>query len=619
MSTRFLDAFGRKMTTAEKAVSRIGRGERVFVGTAAGEPKALVRALAARGVELADVELLHFHPMGELPWLDSALEDRIRANTMFVSDPVRDAVADARADYTPMFLSQVPRLFRSGRMPIDVALVTVTPPDEHGYLSLGVSVDITRAAVEAARVVVAQVNRKMPWTFGGSLLHVSEVDFLVEAEEDLPELTPLAPDEVHERIAAQISRLVPDGATVQVGAGRIPNAVISYLQDKNDLGVHTELFSDGLMDLVEKGVVTGRRKTFHTGRIVASLAIGTKKLYEFLDANATVELHPSDYVNDPLNIARNRPMVAVNAGLEVDLTGQVCAESLGYRFYSGLGGHADFVRGTAMAPDGKPIIAIPSTAKTAEGVVSRIVPALNEGAGVLTTRGDVHYVVTEHGIAYLHGKSIRERAMALIGIAHPDFRPELLHAAKARRLVFANQIVPPRDAVYPEELEKKVTLENGGPEVLLRPVRPTDEEAMKDLFYSFSEQTLYLRFHAVVKEMPHRKRQIFCNVDYRQEMAIVATLEEDGHEELIGIGRYMMDEGTRSAEVAFIVRDDWQGKGLGRILFERLAEIAKSRGIQRFTAEVLAENQAMIRVFRHGGFPMKSNQSAGVIHVEIDL
>jgi RimJ/RimL family protein N-acetyltransferase/acyl CoA:acetate/3-ketoacid CoA transferase beta subunit len=479
-------------------------------------------------------------------------------------------------------------------------------------------VDITRAAVETADIVIAQVNPRMPRTFGSSLLHESEVDLLVEHEEALTEVPMAEPDEVHTRIAANISRLVPNGATIQVGAGRIPNAVISHLEGKSDLGVHTELFSDGLMSLVEKGVVTGRRKSLHAGKIVASLAMGTNALYEFVDGNPVLELHPSDYVNSPASIAANRSMVAINAGLEVDLTGQVCADSLGYRFYSGMGGHADFIRGAAIAPDGKPIVALPSTAKTSDGVVSRIVPSLKEGAGVLTTRGDVHYVVTEYGIAYLHGKTIRERAMALIWVAHPDFRQDLLHAAKSRRLVYAHQIVPPKRAVYPEDLETTVELRSGE-EVLVRPVKHTDDEPMKDLFYAMSDQSRYLRFHTLVKEMPHRKRQLFTNIDYFQEMAIVAEFPEEDRDEFLGVARYMMDEGTNSAEVAFAVRDDWQGKGLGQLLFNTLARIAVDRGIHRFTADVLAENQAMLRVFRAGGFAMKTDREEGVIHVEIDL
>ncbi|MHC4859148.1 MAG: acetyl-CoA hydrolase/transferase family protein, partial [Planctomycetota bacterium] len=524
------EAYERKLTTAEEAVSRVKRGDRVFVATAAGEPRHLVRALTDRAEELADVELVQFHTLSDAPYAAPELKDRIRANALFASDAVRDAVSECRADYTPIFLSQVPRLFHAKKLPLDVALVTVSPPDQHGYLSLGVSVDITRAAVETADLVVAQVNPGMPRTFGSSLLHESEVDLLVEHEEHLAEVPMAEPDEVHRRIAAHISRLVPDGATIQVGAGRIPNAVIPHLEGKNDLGVHTELFSDGLMRLVENGVITGRKKTFHPGKIVASLAMGTQELYDFVDGNPVLELHASDYVNSPRNIASNHSMVAINSGLEVDLTGQVCADSLGYRFYSGMGGHADFIRGAALAPDGKPIVALPSTAETPEGVVSRIVPSLREGAGVLTTRGDVHYVVTEYGIAYLHGKTIRERAMALIWVAHPDFRQDLLHAAKSRRLVYAHQIVPPRRAVYPEELETRVGLADGE-DVLLRPVKHTDDELMKDLFYSLSEHSRYLRFHTVLREMPHRRRQLFVNIDYFQEMAIVAVAEVEGRDE----------------------------------------------------------------------------------------
>jgi acyl-CoA hydrolase/GNAT superfamily N-acetyltransferase len=618
MSDRWKTTYEERRTVAARAVLGINPGDRVFLGTAAGEPAHLVSALADHAPQLADVELIQFHTLGEAPYLGPAFTDRIRANSLFVGESIREAVTAGLVDYTPLFLSQIPGAFRSRIIPIDVALIMVGTPDEHGYFSLGPSVDITHAAAGAARVVIAQVNPRMPRTFGSGLLHVSEIDSFVEYEEELLTNEPVPPDRVHEEIALHVGRLVPDGATVQVGAGRIPNAVMPYLADKRDLGVHTELFSDGLMELVKSGAVTGRRKTFHPGRIVTSMAFGKAELYRYLDRNPAIEFHGSDYVNSPVHIAANDRMVAINSGLQVDLTGQVCADSLGYRSFSGMGGHADFTRGAALSKGGKPIIALPSTADTPEGTVSRIVLALTEGAGVVTTRGDVHYVVTEHGIAYLHGKSMRERAMALISVAHPDFREELLGAAKGRHLVFADQILPPPGTVYPAELEKRVEIKDGQ-QVLIRPIKGTDDDEMKDLFYSFSEQTRYLRFHSVTKEMPHSRRQVFCSVDYHHEMAIVAEIGSDGQEDLVGVARYMMDEGDRSAEVAFVVRDDWQGKGLGGLLFAELADIAKSRSIDRLTAEVLLENRAMIRVFRNSGYPMKTSRESGVISVELAL
>ncbi len=618
MGNRWKSTYEQRITTAEKAVARVVAGDHVFVASAAGEPAHLVRALTARAGELADVELFQIHPMGDMPYLAPGLSDHVRADSFFVSEGLRDAVAECRADYTPAFMSQIPGLLRSGRLPMQVALVSVTPPDEHGYVSLGLSVDVTRAAVDAADLVIAQVNRKMPRTLGGALLPVAEIDLFVEFDEDPPVLAKVEADEVHERIAAHIGRLVPDGATIQVGIGRIPNAVMAYLRDKSDLGVHTELLTDGLMELAKAGIINGRRKALHPGKMVASLAMGSADLYRWMDANPSLELHPSEYVNSVANIAANHRMVAINTGLEVDLTGQVCADSFGFRFYSGMGGHADFIRGAALAPEGKPIIALPSTAETPQGRVSRITPALKEGAGVLTTRGDIHYVVTEHGIAYLHGKNMRERAMALIAVADPDHRQDLLHAAKSRRLVFAHQIIPARGTVYPEELETMVALETGT-DILFRPIKATDDELVKDLFYSFSEKTRFQRFMRVVKAMPHSERQVFCNIDYQQEMAILATLEVESTEEALGVGRYMYDEGTKSAEIAVVVRDDWQGRGIGRHLFERLAEIAKGRGIAKFTASVLVGNEAMMNIFRSVAPHMKSHAEKDVIRVEIDL
>jgi acyl-CoA hydrolase/RimJ/RimL family protein N-acetyltransferase len=619
MSRKWQERYANKIVSAAAAIKKIKAGDRVFVGSACGEPQELVRALVRAGDGLSDTELIQVLTLGVAPYADPKYAASFRANAFFIGNNLRDAVNDARADYTPVFLSKVPDLFHSHRIPIDVALIMVSPPDEHGYCSLGVSVDITKTAAECAKMVVAQVNRHMPRTLGDCFLHVDQIAYLVEHDEPLLEWPVVAePDKITEKIARHIARLIPDGATIQAGIGRVPDAILHLLEGKNDLGVHTEMFSDGVMKLVKAGVITGRRKTLHPGKIVGSFAAGSRELFDFLDDNPEIEMRSSEYTNDPRIICRHDNMIAINAGIEIDLTGQVVADSIGTWFYSGIGGHADFMRGAALAKNGKPIIALPATADTPKGPVSRIVASLAEGAGVTTTRGDTHYIVTEYGVAYLHGRNLRERAMALINIAHPDFRGELLHKAKQRHIVYSNQILPPPNAPYPTQYEWNVDLKGGG-RVFIRPIRPSDEPMIKEMFYSFSERTRYLRFHGPMKSFSHNRLQVFCNVDYDQEMTLIGVVGQSGNEDVVSLGCYIHDQGTNTAEVAFSVRDDWQNKGLGSHLFRKLVDIGRERGIETFHAEVLTENLPMMNVFHHSGCTVSTQAEGGVVHVTIDL
>jgi GNAT superfamily N-acetyltransferase len=372
------------------------------------------------------------------------------------------------------------------------------------------------------------------------------------------------------------------------------------------------------MQLAREGVINGRRKSLHRGKIVGSFAAGSQELFDFLHDNPQIEMHPSEYTNSPFVIAQHDHMTAINSAIEVDLTGQIVADSIGTWFYSGIGGHADFIRGAAMAKHGKPIIAMPSTAQGKDGLRSRIVATLSEGAGVTTTRGDTHYVVTEYGVAFLHGRNLRERAMSLINIAHPDFRSDLLHQAKRRRIVYANQILPPTRNPYPEQYEFTATLKDGS-SVFIRPIRPDDERLVREMFYSFSERTRYLRFHGPIKSLPHARLQVFCNVDYSEEMALIGTVGDPGSEEVIAVGRYLHDAANNTAEVAFVVRDDWQNRGLGRTLYGKLVEIARERGIEKFFAEVLPENIPMLRVFHHSDCSVSTSTEGDVVHVTIGL
>lgn len=408
--------------TAEKAVSEISSHSRVYIHSVAAAPQKLIQAMTARASELQDVEIVHLHTEGEAPYVDARYEGVFHLNALFVGSNVRHAVNSGRADYVPVFLSEVPRLFRRGIMPIDVAMIKVSPPDRHGYCSLGVSVDATRAAVEAAQVVIAEVSDAMPRTHGDGLIHVDEINRLVYTGDPLPERKPHASSEIEQRIGGYCAELVDDGACLQLGIGGIPDAVLASLENHRDLGLHTEMFSDGVIPLVEKGVITGNRKTVHPGKIVAGFVMGTRRVYDFVDDNPFVAMLDIAYVNDTTMIRKNSRTTAINSAIEVDITGQVCADSIGTRHYSGVGGQMDFIRGASLSEQGKPIIALPSVTRRNE---PRIVPELKPGAGVVTTRANVHYVVTEYGVADLYGKSLRQRAKALIGIAHPDHREQL--------------------------------------------------------------------------------------------------------------------------------------------------------------------------------------------------
>ena len=416
-----------KIGTVEEALSVVSDGMRVYLHGGAATPTPLLTALAERARSLIGVETVALHLEGPAPHVDPALDGHLRHNALFIGANVREAVQSGRADFTPVFLSDIPRLFEDGTLPLDVALIQVSPPDEHGLCSFGVSVDVARPAAKSARIVVAEINRQMPRTLGESMIHVSEIDFAIETDRPLYQHPPKEPTETHSRIGEYAATLVDDGATLQMGIGSVADAVLQSLRQHRDLGIHTEMFSDGVVDLVEAGVITGAEKKYHRGLIVASSVVGSQRLYDFVDDNPTVAMYPSSYTNDPFIIARHEEMTAINSALEVDLTGQVCADSIGPHFWSGIGGQVDFIRGAARAARGVPIIALPSTAL--RGTQSRIVAQLRPGAGVVTSRGDVYYVVTEFGIAALHGRSVRARAQALLGISHPEFREELARAA----------------------------------------------------------------------------------------------------------------------------------------------------------------------------------------------
>ena len=609
-------AYADQVVTADQALSHVKPGQRVFIGTGCAQPTELVRALAARSSQLADVQVVHLLTLGEAPYADRELSQHFVVNSFFIAENVRSVIQEGVGDYTPIFLSEIPRLFTSGQLPVDAALIQVTPPDDRGRCSFGISVDIVKSAAANAKLVIAEVNPRMPRTLGDSLIHVNDIDFLVPVDYPLLEVQWAEVTDVTRQIGEFVAALVEDGSTIELGIGRVPHAVLESLKEKKHLGIHTEMFTDALMDLVEKGVIDGSLKSVDKGQIVASFCMGTKKLYDYIDNNPMFAFHPTEYVNDPFVISRQHKMVAVNVALEVDLTGQVCADSLGAKFYSGIGGQVDFNRGAARSEGGKAIIALPSTARNE--TVSRIVAFLTPGAGVVTTRGDVHYVVTEYGTAYLHGKSVQERALALISIAHPKFREDLLKEAVKTKYVRAEMAEVDEFVVGPQELKTSYLLDDGTL-VSFRPIHPTDEPRIRDLFYGVSAETLFYRFMSRMKWISREQVQNFVYIDHRTEVAIVGTLPEAFGEDIIAVGRYYLDPHTNRAEVAFIVDDAWQNRGIGSFLLKHLITIAKRNGIAGFTAEVLRDNRAMQSVFQKSGCKVQSQLKEDIYIYEMDF
>jgi acyl-CoA hydrolase/GNAT superfamily N-acetyltransferase len=613
MATGWREHFAERTVDASKAVACVRRGSRVFVGSGCAEPVALVDALAARP-DVEDVEVMHIMTVGHAPYAKAEATRRFRANAFFIGSNVREAVAHGAADYTPVFLSEIPGLFRTRRLRLDVALICVSPPDRHGFCSLGVSVDVVKAAAESADVVVAEVNRTMPRTHGASFVHCDDLDWFVKNDAPILESVPQEPDEASRRIGTLCASLIPDGATLQMGIGEIPNAVLLNLGARQDLGLHTEMFSDAVIPLIDAGVVNGRRKTLHPGKAVTSFCKGSRRLYDYVDDNPFFEFLPTEFVNDPFIIARNDRMISINSALQVDLTGQVCADSIGTRFYSGIGGQVDFIRGAARSAGGRSIIALESTAK--KGALSRIVPVLAEGAGVVTTRGDVHTVVTEHGIAELKGRTVRERALSLVSIAHPDFRGDLLAAAKNRRLVAVDQVPwPEKGRPYPVELEERGRF--GDAEVFFRPLRPADERLLREFFYSHSPETVYQRYRAPLVSLTPQQIQDQCALDYDTEMAIAGFVKDGEGERMVALARYELDRASGFGDFAMTVSESLQGRGIGTRLFHKLVAVARERGLRGFTGTVLASNARMMGLFYKSGVPIESRLEDGRYRVTV--
>ena len=617
------EIFPEKFVSEDEIFRNIHAGDRIFIGTACGEPQYLVQAMIkfveSNPKAFFDAEILHVWTLGVAPYTDRKFRKNFRHNTFFIAENAREVVNKGLADYTPIFASDIPELFRRKLVPVDIALVQVSPPDLHGFMSLGISIDITKTAVESASVVIAQVNKEMPRIHGDTFVHIDDIDYLVPFDEPILEnKASRPPQEAVKNIGEYVSRIVDDGDTIQVGYGALPDAILSNLRQKRDLGIHSELLSDGIIDLMKRGVVNNARKTIDRDKTVASFCIGSRDTYRFLNDNPSIEFRTIDYTNDPINIAMNNNIVAINTALEIDLTGQATAESLGKYFFSGIGGQADFMRGAVLARRGRSILALPSTSR--DGAFSRIVPFLKEGSGTTLTRGDIHYVVTEYGIAYLHGKNVRERAMALISIAHPSFQPWLIEEAKEAALIYKDQAyLPGEKGKYPAELESRRTTK-AGLKFFMRPVKISDEPLLKDFFYSLSEETRYNRFLSRREDMPRDMLQdLFLVVDYTKEMVILATIEHEGAEIVIGVGQYVMLEGTLTAQVALVIRDDYQGQGLGSELLSYLANIAQKQGLSGFTAEILPDNKHVMHLLEKTGHINSKKFSAGVYMIELSF
>ncbi len=602
-----------KLLSPEEAVTKIKNGSRVFIGTGCGEPQQLIRSMV-EDLSVQDIIVYQMLSSTFSRYIhDPQFLNRFSLKLFFISLHMRQAAFEGKIDYIPAYLSQIPELFNSKQIGLDAALVQVSPPDKYGFCSLGISVDITLSGLNNAPLVIAQVNPRMPRTWGDGFVHIDRLDYIVEYEEPLVDALPVEKNqEIVERIAKYVSQLVDDGATLQVGFGHLPNYILPYLDDKKDLGIHTQVITEGFLPLFKKKVITNKKKSYLPNRVVASLCMGSEELYRYVDNNPMFYFRAADFVNDPNVIAKNDHLISISSALEIDLTGQICTDSKGYLFYSGIGDQVDFIRGSKMSKGGFSIIAVPSTAQN--GQVSRIVSHLSEGAGIATTRGDVDVVVTEYGIAELQGKGIYQRVMELAQIAHPKFREQLIREAKKRRYIFADQLTPSKqDLIFLENYKSHMKMENGK-SIEIRPLLPSDEFATRNFYYSLQETTVFYRFFYRRKVFSREMLQNqWAAVDYHQNMTIIGLVQQGKHKAIIAIGSYGQAE-EDIAEVAFVVKEDYQGLGIGSYLLDILEKIAKENKYKAFTATVLSDNAAMLHVFekRYPNATMKHGYSGEI-------
>jgi acyl-CoA hydrolase/RimJ/RimL family protein N-acetyltransferase len=614
-----MNLYPEKLTTVNKVFTNIRRGNKIFIGTAAGEPRYLVRSLMDYLIKdpkaFFDADIYYVWTVLDESnnYFYEKFKRNFRISSFFIGDPNRYAINNGDADYTPVFTSRIPELFERKYLPVDIALIQVSLPDEHGYVNLGVSVDVAKTAVENAELVIAQVNSYMPKIHGDGFIHMNDIDFIIPYDEPLPEYDPREESEVISQIGKYVASLVQDGDTIQIGYGNVPFSILPSLSNKKNLGVHSELLTDGIIELMKKGVIDNSKKSINKGKTIGTYCLGKKETYDFINNNPAVELRRIDYVDNLSTISQHDNMTAINAVLQIDLTGQASSESLGNVFYSGISGFANFMRATPLAKRGKTIIAMKSTAQ--KGTVSKIVPNLLEGSGVSMHRADVQYVVTEYGIAYLQGKNLRERAMELISIAHPDFRPWLIEEAKARNLIYKDQkLIPGPRGQYIEEYEA-LRETRTGIDILLRPIRISDEPRLRDFFNTLSDKSLYLRFFSPRKYVPHESLQEIVTVDNARGISIAAIIQQDEYEKIISLGQYYINEASYSAEISFATSDEFQNNGIASIMLTHLTYLAQKNGLLSFTASVLAENRSMIKILKKVGFVHKATED-GVAEFE---
>ncbi len=604
-----LRKYEEKKSNPEAAIKEfIKPGDRIFIDSGCSEPISLTKKLVELAPKLTDVEVIHLLSLSDIDYYAGAteIEALFRFNAFFIGRALRNYVNEGMADYTPILLSEIPKIFKSGQIHLDTALIQVSPPNKKGMCSLGINVDIAKAMAESADNVIAEINPNMPKTFGNSEISLEDIDAFVTTDHDIIEYKYSPLNDTEKRIGAFVASLIEDGSTIQVDIGHTANAVLAALEGKKDLGVHSVVITDPIVDLVEKGVITGIKKTLNRDKIVSSFALGTRRLYNFMNNNQDVELYGVDYTCDPNIIGKNIKQIAVNGALSVDITGQVNADSMGHRFFSGLGALIEFTSGAARSRDGKPIIVLPSTATLPDGkVVSRILPCLSQCSGVAINRGMAHYVVTEWGIAYLYAKNIRERVLQMINIAHPDFREELLEHAKNCNYVYHDQVLPTsidgRTSIYPTQYETKITLKNGK-SILVRPVKPSDERLIQELYYSLDKEEVFLRFFSHKRDFRHTMVQPLVVIDYNTNMILVCVYTESGKEEIVATGGFFKTENPAAVEMAYIVRKDWRGNDISKILLNDLVIIARELKYKRFSAEVMRENTPMIRVITNSGY-----------------
>ena len=548
-------------------------------------------------VQTEDNEIYHIFSFGSAPFVKEQYTKRFRYNSTFITDNIRKAVNAGRADYTPVSSRKIPDLFRKKLLPIDVALIQTSLPDQSGYVSLGISVDITKAAVENAQTVIAEINPNMPVTHGNSFVHTSEIDCMVQNISPLVEWTPPPITEQIDLVARNAASLIENESTLQIGVGNVTNAIPKHLCDKEDLGIHSELITDSVLDLINYGAVNNSKKTIHEDKTVATFCMGTQRLYDKVNDNSDFHFYPSDYALESSVVAKNYKMTTVNSAIEIDLTGQVAADSLGTYLYSGIGGAVDLHRGAQHSKGGKTIIALPSTSR--DGKHSRIVANLAPGAGVAITRADIEYVVTEYGIAYLHGASLRERVLSMIELAHPKFREKLTEQAKKLNYCYQDQIYndPSKHLLYPLMVQEIFSLKDG-PTVRVRPILSSDEDKLRRFFYSVSEKARYSRYFSSIRSLPHELAQKEANINFSRDMGIAAFLGEISEEKIIGTGGFFLLGDFETAEIFLLVHEEYRNKGLARFFLSYLTERAIELNIKRFVTETTIGNTAAIHLLR---------------------